>query len=177
MDMPIYEFEGKRPRISPNVSFIAESAIIIGDVDIGDGVVIFDNVVIEGFPMTIRIGNNVNIQSGTIIHGLIDSPTIIGDYCTIGHLSLLHGCQLEDYVTVGMHSTVMGYSKVGKGAVIGAKSLIPERKTFSPLALILGHPAKEVKILPESQIEEAKQIAQKYSEHGKQLHKDLHRIL
>jgi carbonic anhydrase/acetyltransferase-like protein (isoleucine patch superfamily) len=174
--VPIFEINGKRPKISPNVAFIAQSAILIGDIEIGQGCVIFDNVVIEGYPMPIRIGKHVNIQSGTIIHGLEDSPTLIGDYVTIGHQCLLHGCHLEELVTIGMGSTIMGYSKVGKGAVIGAKSLIPERKSFPPLSLILGHPAKEIKTLPETQLEEAKLIALKYTEHGKEIYAKITRL-
>ena len=174
--MPIYEINGKSPTISTEVAFIAESAIIIGDVEIGAGSVVFDNVVIEGNPMPIRIGKNVNIQSGTIIHGLSDSPTIIEDFCTIGHQSLLHGCYLEELVTVGMGSIIMGYSRIARGSIVGAKSLIPEKKTFSSLTLILGHPAKEIKILPETQLEQAKQIALKYSDHGRELKVKLKRI-
>jgi carbonic anhydrase/acetyltransferase-like protein (isoleucine patch superfamily) len=165
--MHLYEIDGKSPKISPDVAFIADSVVIIGDVYIGAGVVIFDNVVLEGYPMSIFIDDYTNIQSGTIVHGLTDSPTKIGKYVTIGHRSVLHGCYLDDYSTVGMGSIVMGYSKIGKGCVIGAGSLVTERKTFEPRSLILGSPAKFVKELPESAIEEAKKIALMYTDHGR----------
>ncbi|MHA1820789.1 MAG: gamma carbonic anhydrase family protein, partial [Promethearchaeota archaeon] len=91
--MKIYSIDGIKPKIDPEVSFLSENIIIIGDVEIGKGTVIFDNVVLEGNHAKIRIGNYTNIQSGTMVHGLVDSPTIIGDYNTIGHRCIIHGCK------------------------------------------------------------------------------------
>jgi carbonic anhydrase/acetyltransferase-like protein (isoleucine patch superfamily) len=138
-------------------------------VEIGKGCVIFDNVVIEGYPMKVRIGESTNIQSGTIIHGLESSDTIIGNYCTIGHQSLLHGCTLEDCVTIGLASVVMGHSIIRKGGFVAAGSLIPERKEFPENALIMGRPGQFMKDLGPKACDEAKKIAIMYEEKSRQL--------
>jgi carbonic anhydrase/acetyltransferase-like protein (isoleucine patch superfamily) len=122
------------------------------------------------------VGTKCNIQSATVIHGLEDSDTIIGSHCTIGHRSILHGCSLGDNVTVGMGSIVMGYSKIGSGSVIGAGSLITERKTFEKNSLIIGSPADVKKSLPESAITRAFEIAEMYSKEGIKITKELKRI-
>ena len=159
--------QGKRPQIDQDVAFIAETAVIEGDVEIGKGCVIFDNVVIEGYPMKIKIGDHTNIQSGTVIHGTDTAGTTIGAYCTIGHQTLLHGCTLEDYVTIGLGSTVMGHTLIKKGGFVAAGSLIPERKEFPENALIMGQPGKTVKDLGNNALEEAKKVAIRYEEEGR----------
>ncbi len=172
----MYELEGSKPNIHPDVAYIAESAVIIGDVEIGPGCTIFDNVVIEGFPMKIKIGKCTNIQSNSSIHGLKNSDTNIGDYCTIGHRSIVHGCTLEDYVTVGLGSTIMGKSTLKKGCFVGANALITEDLTFDERSLILGVPGKVKKTLPRSSVQEAKQNALHYEKYGKLLAKNLTKI-
>jgi carbonic anhydrase/acetyltransferase-like protein (isoleucine patch superfamily) len=169
--MQLYEVKGLRPRIHPEVAFIADNVVISGDVEIGAGCTIFDSVVLEGYPMKIRIGNNTNIQSGTMVHGLPDSDTVIGNCVSVGHNSTLHGCTLEDYVTIGMGSIVMGHSILRKGCFLAAGSLVPERKEFPPLSMILGHPAKAIKQLGEETIREAERIALLYAQEGKEFRK------
>jgi carbonic anhydrase/acetyltransferase-like protein (isoleucine patch superfamily) len=167
----LYEVNGKRPKIHPKVAYISDNAIIEGDVEIGEGSVIFDNVVLEGHPMKITIGNFTNIQSGTVIHCLTGSPSQIGDYVTIGHNSIIHGCTLGDYVTVGIGSIVMGRTNIKKGGFIGAGSLITEGKEFDERSLILGAPGKKIKTLSEDSIQKAKDIALLYSYESKTLGK------
>jgi carbonic anhydrase/acetyltransferase-like protein (isoleucine patch superfamily) len=169
--MPIYEVDGKRPKISPDVTFIADTAVIIGDVEIGPKAIIFDNVVLEGFPSFIRIGENSNLQSGVIVHTLIDSPCIVQANVTIGHGSILHGCTLEEYSTVGIGSLVMGYSILKRGCFLGAKSLVTEHKEIPECSLALGHPAKVIETNRKSAIEEAKAVIGFYQEHGKHFSK------
>lgn len=175
--MLLYEVKGKRPSIDSEVAFIAENVVIIGEVEIGAGCTIFDSVVLEGYPNKIKIGKNTNIQSGTMVHGLPDSDTVIGNYVTIGHNSILHGCTLEDYVNIGMGSIVMGKSLLRKGCFVAAGSLITEKKDFAPLSMILGHPAKAIKQLGEEAIQEAERIALLYSQEGKELTKMRKKLL
>lgn len=174
--MKIYEFEGKRPIIDKEVAYIAENAIIIGDVTIGKGVSIFDNVVLEGVKCKISIGDFTNIQSGTIVHGMYNEHTQIGNYVTIGHRSLIHGGIIEDYSSIGIGSIIMGYSKIGLGSEVGAGSLITMHKEFPPKSQIIGHPAKVTKELPDSIIDEAKRVALLYTEEGKLLASTLKRV-
>jgi carbonic anhydrase/acetyltransferase-like protein (isoleucine patch superfamily) len=171
--MKLYSIDGKSPKISPDVAFIDESVIIIGDVVIEEGCTIFQNVVLEGFPNRIVIGARCNIQSGTVVHGLKDSDTYLEKYCTVGHRSILHGCYLEEGVTIGMGSIIMGYSKIGKYSIVGAGSLVTERKEFPAYSMILGSPAKFVKELEKSSEKEARNVADLYFEEGIKLRNDL----
>ncbi|MHA1510206.1 MAG: gamma carbonic anhydrase family protein [Promethearchaeota archaeon] len=112
-----------------------------------------------------------------MIHGLHDSGTIIGEYNTIGHKCVLHGCTLKDLVTIGIGSIVMGKTIIGRGSLVGAGSLITERKVFPELSLILGHPAKLIKKLDNKAFDDAKKTAELYYEHGLEFKKDLNKII
>ena len=174
--MNVYALRDIKPKISPDVAFIADDVIILGDVEIEKGCTIFSGVVIEGLGTSVKIGKFTNIQSGTIIHGLPDSGTIIGEYNTIGHKCLLHGCTLENLVTIGMGSIVMGETIIGRGSLVGAGSLITERKKFPEMSFIIGHPAKLIKKLDESVVDDAKNIAELYYKHGLEFRKNLKKI-
>ena len=174
--MNVYALGDIEPKISPDVAFIADDVIISGDIEIEEGCTIFPGVVIEGLGTSIKIGKFTNIQSGTIIHGLNDSGTIIGKYNTIGHKCVLHGCTLKDLVTIGIGSIVMGKTTIGRGSLVGAGSLITERKDFPELSLILGHPAKLIKKLDKKAFDDAKKTAELYYEHGLEFKKDLKKI-
>jgi carbonic anhydrase/acetyltransferase-like protein (isoleucine patch superfamily) len=137
----ILEFNGKKPIIGKNV-FLAENSVIIGDVIIGDNSNIWYNVVIRGDVNHIRIGQNTNVQDGTVIHvGTDDAPTIIGDCVTIGHMCLLHGCTILDNSFIGMHTTILDYAKIGSYSLIGAKSLVTMKKNVPDNEIWFGNPA------------------------------------
>ena len=174
--MNVYALRDIKPKISPDVAFIADDVIILGDVEIEEGCTIFSGVIIEGLGTSVKIGKFTNIQSGTIIHGLPDSGTVIGEYNTIGHKCLLHGCTLKNLVTIGMGSIVMGKTIIGRGSLVGAGSLITERKNFPEMSFILGHPAKLIKKLDESVVDDAKKTADLYYKHGLEFKKDLKKI-
>jgi len=174
--MHLYEINGKKPIIDSKVAFIADDVVIIGDVVIEEGVTIFPGVIIEGYPIKIRIKKFSNIQSGTIIHGVKDFETIIGEYNTIGHRCIIHGCKLGKNVTVGIGSIIMAKSIIDDGCFIGAGSLITEDKYFPPNSLIYGFPAKIMKNLTEKDYEDAMKIALMYVEEGKDLASNLHKL-
>ena len=175
--MNIYTLGDLKPKISPDVGFIADDVAIYGDVEIAEGCSIFPGVIIEGIGTGVKIGKFTNIQSGTVIHGLTDSDTIIGDYNTIGHNCVIHGCTLEDFVTIGIGSIVMGKTTIGRGSLVGAGSLVTERKDFPELSLILGHPAKKIKKLDSEAVANAKNIAELYHHHGLEMKKDLKKMI
>ncbi len=174
--MNCYALGDLKPKISPDVAFIADDVVILGDVEINEGCVIGPGVIIEGIGTTVKIGKFTNIQSGTVIHGLTDSGTTIGDYNTIGHKCVIHGCTLKDFVTIGIGSIVMGKTTIGRGSLVGAGSLVTERKDSPELSLILGHPAKLIKKLDEEAVENAKKIAELYHHHGLVLDKELKKM-
>ncbi|GAB6072282.1 gamma carbonic anhydrase family protein [Venenivibrio stagnispumantis] len=161
--MPIIKgYKGKYPKID-QTAFIAENAVIIGDVEIGKDASIWYNVVIRGDVNYIRIGDRTNIQDGTIIHVTHDThPTIIGNEVTVGHNVMLHGCVIEDRVLIGMSATVMDGVIVGKESIVAAGALVPPNKKIEPHSLWAGVPAKFVRNLTEEEIKHLEKSYQNY---------------
>ncbi len=138
----ILPFKDKHPQID-ETAFIAENAIIIGDVTIGTKSSIWYSCVLRGDMNFIRIGNDTNIQDGTVVH--VDSkgyPTILGDRVTVGHMALLHACTLEDDSMIGMQACVMDGAVVGEGSLIAAGALVTPGKQIGPGEVWAGRPAK-----------------------------------
>lgn len=137
--MPIYEFEGKKPRIGRD-TFLHPEAVIIGDVVIGEGCYIAAGAVLRGDWGTIRIGNGCNIQDNCILHAGPGEPATLGDECHIGHGSIVHGANLGNHVLVGMGAMVQDNSRVGDGAVIGAGCVVLADSEIPPRKVVVGVP-------------------------------------
>jgi len=136
-------YKGKTPRIDP-LAWIAENAVIIGDVEIGPGTSVWYNVVIRGDLNAIRIGSNVNIQDGSILHvEYEDGPCLIGDRVTVGHQSIVHGCTIGDDALIGMGATLLSWSQIGSGALVAAGALVREHENIPARTLWAGVPAKQ----------------------------------
>lgn len=142
--------------------FVAKSADVLGDVKVGDESSIWFQSVLRGDQQPITIGNQSNIQDGTVIHCDPGHPTIIGDRVSVGHNCTLHGCEIDDNVIVGMGSIVLNGAKIGKNSIIGAGSLITQNKEFEPGKLIMGSPAKAVRDLTEAEIQSIQENAKEY---------------
>lgn len=125
--------------------YIAPSAVIIGDVTVGDRVMICDHAVLRGDVNSIYIGNGTNIQDSVTIHAETNSPVSIGSGVSIGHNAVVHGCTVQDSVLIGMGSVIMTGSVIGSGAVVAAGSLVKENFISEGDCLILGRPAECVK--------------------------------
>lgn len=142
--MILKPFDGKSPKIHPT-AWIAENAVIIGDVEIGPLVSIWYNVVVRGDTNRITIGEKTNIQDGTVIHAeTVDGPCLIGDRVTVGHNAIVHGCIVEDDVLIGMGSIILSYSKIGEGSLVAAGAVIKEGQIVPPQTIMAGIPAKEI---------------------------------
>ena len=149
----IKSFRGLSPKIHES-AFIADGAVIIGDVEIGPESSVWYGCVIRGDVNRIRIGARTNIQDGTVIHCNTDRsggdyretgggmPTIIGDDITIGHMALLHACTLESGCFIGMRSVVMDEAVVETGAMVAAGAVVTPRKRVESGQLWTGSPAK-----------------------------------
>lgn len=152
--------------ISPVVAedvFIADNARIISDVEIGPGSSVWYNVVIRGDVMPIRIGKEVNVQDGSVIHGTYGKwGTTLHDRVTIGHLVMLHGCEIGRGTLVGMGSIVMDGVKVGEHCLIGAGSLVTEGTQIPPRSLVVGRPAKVKRPLTDEEVEALEKSADNY---------------
>jgi carbonic anhydrase/acetyltransferase-like protein (isoleucine patch superfamily) len=134
----LIEFEGKKPQIGANV-FIAPTAVLIGDVVIGDDSSVWFNAVIRADYGPIRIGAGCNIQDNATIH--VSGQTILGDNVTVGHNAALEGCVIGDGTVVGMNATVLKEVQVGREVMIAAGSVLPERLVVPDRVLVAGVPA------------------------------------
>lgn len=128
-------------KIGKNV-FIAESASIIGDVTISNGVSIFDSAVLRGDQSSISIGENSNIQDNATIHVEVGHPTVIGKNVSVGHNAIVHGAEIRDNVIVGMGSIILTGAVINSGTVVGAGAVVTENFVSEENSLLLGIPAK-----------------------------------
>lgn len=162
--MIIKAYKGIIPKIHPD-AWIAENAVIIGDVEIGAGTSVWYNVVIRGDLHKIRIGENVNIQDGAILHVESgDGPCIIGDRVTVGHQAIVHGCIVGDDALIGMGATVLSWAKIGNGALVAAGALVKEYEKIPHRTLWAGIPAKERGAVEDEMFERMKEGWQHYVE-------------
>lgn len=159
----IKSLNGKTPRIG-NDCFIAETAVIIGDVELGDNCSIWYNAVIRGDVHHIKIGNNTNVQDGAVIHATYQkSPTKIGDNVTIAHNATVHGCTLHDNVMIGISAVVLDNAVVESNSIVAAGSVVTKGTVVESGSVYAGIPAKKVKdISPELLEGEVKRIANSY---------------
>ncbi|MBQ1623404.1 MAG: gamma carbonic anhydrase family protein [Bacteroidales bacterium] len=140
----IRELRGFTPKIGKNC-FIAENAVIIGDVTIGDDCSIWYGVVLRGDVNTIRIGNRVNIQDNASVHTLYQrSVTIIGDDVSVGHNAVVHGAKVGNNVLVGMGAILMDNAEIAEGSIIAAGAVVLSNEKLEP-GVYAGVPAKKVK--------------------------------
>ena len=158
-------FEGIKPTIDDS-AFVAETADIIGDVTIEKNASIWYKAVLRGDDSKIIIGENSNVQDGTIVHCGYDEPVIIGKNVTIGHAAIIHGCKIGDNSLIGMGSTILDNAEIGEFTMVGAGSLVTGKK-FPSGVLLLGSPAKVVRELTEEERESLKKSALYYIEMGK----------
>ena len=161
--MLIKSILGKRPSWGKDC-FFADNATIIGDTVIGDFCSIWFNTVIRGDVNKIRIGNNVNIQDGSVIHATYKkSSTSVGNYVSVGHNAIIHGCTIDDFVLIGMGSIVMDNAKISSNTIIAAGSVILENTVVEPNSIYGGTPAKKIKEINESKSKkEIERIAKNY---------------
>jgi len=139
-------------------AYIAPGAVVVGDVVLEEDVNIWYNAVLRGDSGTIRIGRGTNIQDNCVIH----EKTAIGEYCTVGHGAIVHGCTIGNNTMVGMGAIVLTGAVIGENCLIGAGALVTGKMKAPDGSLILGNPAAGVKPVSEAQIEEIRSDAQNY---------------
>lgn len=122
--------------------FIHPTAVIIGEVNIGKYASIWPGAVLRGDFNWIRIGEYTNIQDNCVIHPTPINPVTVGNYVTVGHSAVLHGCKIEDEVLVGMNATVLDGAVIGRGTIIGANALVRENTLVPENSLVVGVPGK-----------------------------------
>jgi carbonic anhydrase/acetyltransferase-like protein (isoleucine patch superfamily) len=162
----ILEFGGARPRIAPD-AFVAETAVVLGNVDIGDGASIWYGAVLRGDKDRIAIGARSNVQDNVTIHLDPGKPAIVGADVTIGHNAIVHGCTIGDNCLIGMGSTILSGATIRRDSIVGANALVTESKDFPPRSLILGVPARVVRELSNDEIAGIPRKAIGYYEHSR----------
>ncbi len=161
-------FQGITPTI-PKSAFIEETALVIGDVVIGEESSVWFNAVVRGDVHYIRIGARTNIQDLSILHVTHDTyPLVLGDEVTIGHHVVLHGCTVKDRVLVGMGAIIMDGAVIGEGSVVGAGALVTERTVVKPNSLVLGSPAKVKRPVTQKELAWISESAQHYVRYARQ---------
>ncbi len=165
----IYKYLDLKPKIEDKV-FIADSADVIGDVEIGEDSSIWFGTVVRGDVHYIKIGKRVSIQDLSMVHvthfkgddKTTGNPTIIEDDVTVGHRVMLHGCTIKKACLIGMSATILDGAIIGEESIVGAGALVTKNKVFPPRSLILGSPAKVVKELSQEEVDELYASAKRY---------------
>lgn len=164
--MSRYQLGADVPELAPGV-WVADSADVIGRVQLHEDVSVWFSCVIRGDNETIVIERGSNIQDGSVLHSDKGSPLHIGEYVTVGHRVILHGCTVGSGSLIGMGAVVLNGAKIGRNCLVGAGALVTEGKEFPDGSMILGSPAKAVKSLSEEQIAGLKQSALNYIDNAK----------
>ena len=144
---PVIPFEDKTPQIHPE-AWVAPTAIVIGDVEIGEDSSVWYHCVLRGDTNIMRVGARTNIQDGSGLHlNAGAEPLIIGDDVTIGHACIIHACTLKNRAFVGMGATVLDRAVIEEGGMLGAGGMLPPGKVIGPNELWMGSPAKLVRVM------------------------------
>jgi len=157
------------PEIAKDV-YLGETAVVIGDVKIGEQSNIWDGVVIRGDVNPCVIGKGVSIQDNTVVHqGYFENEdTVIGDYTVIGHGCIIHGGKIDKNCLIGMGAIIMNKVVIREGSIVAAGSLVPEGKEYPPNSLIMGSPAKFVRELREDEAASIRYGVDRYIQLGKE---------
>jgi carbonic anhydrase/acetyltransferase-like protein (isoleucine patch superfamily) len=159
--MAIYELDGKGPRLGRG-AWVADTATVIGDVELGDDASVWFGAVIRGDSEHITVGARTNIQDGSVLHADPGKPLVIGAGVTVGHQVMLHGCSVADGALIGNQSVILNGARIGRNSIVGAGSVVTENKEFPDNSLIIGSPARVVRTLDETAAATMKRNADHY---------------
>jgi carbonic anhydrase/acetyltransferase-like protein (isoleucine patch superfamily) len=173
--MAIYELDHVAPHIAES-AWVADSAQVIGKVEIAQDASVWFGAIVRGDTETIRIGRGTNIQDGSVLHADLGMPLTVGDNVTVGHKVMLHGCTIGDNSLIGIGAVVLNGAKIGKACLVGAGSLVTEGKEFPDGSMILGSPAKVVRALSAEQQEGLRRSAEQYTHNAHRFQRGLKKI-
>lgn len=173
--MTIYQLGDHAPEIDAS-AFVAETATLIGKVTLHANSSVWFGATIRGDNERITIGENSNVQEGTVMHTDMGFPLTVGKDVTIGHQAMLHGCTIGDGSLIGIQAVVLNGAKIGKGCLVGAGALVTEGKEFPDNSLIVGAPAKVVRQLTADDVARLKGSAASYVQRGQLFKSQLKKI-
>ena len=155
--------DGKTPRLGSRV-LVADGAVLVGDVELGDDSSVFYNAVLRGDLAPIRIGKRTNIQDNVTVHVSTGMGVVVGDEVTVGHNAVLHACTIDDNVMVGMGAIVMDGAHIKKNCIVGAGAIVTQGREFPENSLVLGAPAHVVRELTTEELEGVRGGVERYVE-------------
>lgn len=163
----MYKFKGYAPKALhvPFDGWVAPNATVIGQVELGQKVSIWFGAVVRGDNSCIRIGDFSNVQENAVLHTDTGIELNIGEYVTIGHQAMLHGCTIGNNSLIGINAVVLNHAVIGKNCIIGANALVPEGKVIPDNSLVVGSPARVIKTLDDQAEIRLKMSAMHYAEH------------
>ena len=163
----VYDLGDKKVKFKSNDYYIAESAHVMGDVEIGDAVSVWFNAVLRADSGKIIIGNWSNVQDGCVFHAEGWNRLVLGKGVTVGHLAMLHGCTVGDNSLIGINSVVLDEAVIGKNCIIGANALVKAKSVIPDGSVVMGSPGKIVREITELDIKLIEAAAKHYVENGR----------
>ena len=160
-DSQLDRFLRSQPVLGEGV-YLARTAVVVGDVTLGDHSSVWYHAVLRGDINYIKVGANSNIQDGAVIHLADEYPCEIGDWVTVGHSAVVHACKVGDECLIGMNSTILDGAEIGAQSIVGANALVTQGTQIPKGSLVLGSPAKVVRPLSNEERADLKSWAQKY---------------
>ena len=154
-------FLRRQPVIGEGV-YIARSAVVVGDVTLGDHSSVWYNATLRGDINRIVVGHHSNIQDNAVLHLADDYPCIVGNWVTVGHSAVVHACEIGDECLIGIGATVLDGAVIGMQCLVGAGAVITPGRTFPPGSMVIGTPAKAVRQLTPAERSNLKPWAEKY---------------
>jgi carbonic anhydrase/acetyltransferase-like protein (isoleucine patch superfamily) len=162
----LYALEDKAPQLAGD-NWVADNAAVIGDVRLGKGASVWFGCTVRGDNDPVTIGENTNIQDGTVLHTDVGVPLVIGANVTVGHQVMLHGCTIGENTLVGIQSVILNRARIGRNSIVGAGSLVPEGKSFPDGVLLMGSPAQVKRELTAQEIAFITLSAQHYVQNAR----------
>lgn len=154
-------------------SWVAPNATLVGNIRLGAGANVWFGAVLRGDNELIHVGDNSNVQDGSVLHTDMGYPLTLGTGVTVGHNAMLHGCTVGDYSLVGINAVVLNGAKIGKYCIIGANTLIAEGKEIPDGSLVVGSPGKVVRELTDEQKKMLEASAAHYVQNAQRYARDL----
>ena len=173
--MSIYQLGEIAPEIDASC-YVAENAAVIGKVTLQANATVWFGASLRGDNERITIGENSNVQEGTVMHTDMGYPLTVGKNVTIGHQVMLHGCTIGDGALIGIQAVILNGARIGKGCLVGAGALVTEGKEFPDNSLIIGAPAKAVRTLSDEEAAQLLLAADSYVKRGQLFKTQLKKI-
>jgi carbonic anhydrase/acetyltransferase-like protein (isoleucine patch superfamily) len=165
LDPQLDKFLRQKPKLGQSV-YLAKTAVVLGDVTLGDHASVWYNAVLRGDINHIVVGHHSNIQDNAVLHLADDYPCLVGNWVTVGHSAIVHACTVGDECLVGMGAVILDGAEIGAQSLIGAKALVKQGMKIPPGSLVLGAPAKVARELTAAERANLKWWAQKYVDNG-----------